>query len=296
MSRFQREARVQDHYTVIPHGLWTAPLSYGAKVLLGWLHSHDATYLARLTNNRIREELGASGSVGGWIRELVDAGFLTVEKRGQANQFILKADAWERLSDRKANQPKNGRSHEADKERAEKRSEPADYRPVTSRNTVGNQPKNGHIEEQLEEHVEEQLRKENTHARHIPHDSLELVVEEIVPEDDFSHFWSVYPIKKSKQDTQRAWAKLKRADRLAALDALPDHVEHWRRERTEPKYIPHGSRWLNARRWEDQLPEPQAQTLGLSKAAQTIQEMMKHAVLRESEDRRVPGRSLQRVE
>jgi hypothetical protein len=127
-------------------------------------------------------------------------------------------------------------------------------------------------------------------------DGLAVVVAEIVPEDPFATFWAMYPIKKSKQDTQRAWSKLKRADRLAALDALPDHVELWQRERTEAKYIPHGSRWLNARRWEDVLPEPQAQTLGLSKAAQTIQEMMRHATDRRTEDRGLSSRSLQRVE
>jgi hypothetical protein len=221
---------------------------------------------------------------------------LTVEKRGQANQFILKADAWERLSDRKANQPKNGRSHEADDEPAEIRSEPADYRPVTSRNTVGNQPKNGHIEEQLEEHVEEQVRKENTHARDMTEDSLAVVVAEIVPDDDFAHFWAIYPRKESKRKAEQAWSKLKRADRLAALDALSAHVERWRHERTEAKFIPHPPTWLHQRRWEDVLPEPQAQTLGLSKAAQTIQEMMRHATNGRTEDRGLSGRAIQRVE
>jgi DNA-binding transcriptional ArsR family regulator len=138
--------------------------------------------------------------------------------------------------------------------------------------------------------------RENTHARDMTQDSLAVVVAEIVPEDDFAHFWSNYPRKESKRKAEQAWSKLKRADRLAALDALSAHVERWRHERTEAKFIPHPPTWLNQRRWEDQLPEPQAQTLGLSKAAQTIQEMMKDAILRESQDRRVPGRAIHRME
>jgi DNA-binding transcriptional ArsR family regulator len=138
--------------------------------------------------------------------------------------------------------------------------------------------------------------RENTQVADMTQESLAVVVAEIVPDDDFATFWAMYPIKKSKQDTERAWSKLKRADRLAALNALPAHVEHWDQERTAAKYIPHGSRWLNARRWEDVLPEPQAQTLGLSKAAQTIQEMMKHATDRRTEDRGLPRRAISGVE
>jgi hypothetical protein len=134
------------------------------------------------------------------------------------------------------------------------------------------------------------------HARYMTQDSRAVVVAEIVPEDDFAHFWSTYPRKTQKSTAAKRWANMKRADRLAALDALPAHVEHWQRERTEPKFIPHAATWLNQRRWEDQLPEPQAQTLGLSKAAQTIQEMMKDAILRESQDRRVPRRAIHRME
>jgi DNA-binding transcriptional ArsR family regulator len=138
--------------------------------------------------------------------------------------------------------------------------------------------------------------RENTHARDMTEDSLAVVVAEIVPDDDFAHFWSTYPRKESKRKAEQAWSKLKRADRLAALDALSAHVERWRHERTEAKFIPHPPTWLHQRRWEDQLPEPQAQTLGLSKAAQTIQEMMKHATNGRTQDRGLPGRSLQRVE
>jgi len=124
----------------------------------------------------------------------------------------------------------------------------------------------------------------------------EVALVEIITDDDFSHFWSNYPRKESKRKAEQAWAKLKRADRLSALNALPAHVERWQHDRTEAKFIPHPPTWLHQRRWEDRLPEPQAQTLGLSKAAQTIQEMMRHATDRRTEDRGLSSRSLQRVE
>jgi hypothetical protein len=134
------------------------------------------------------------------------------------------------------------------------------------------------------------------HARDMTRESLAVVVAEIVPEDDFARFWSNYPRKTQKATAAKRWHTMKRADRLAALDALPTHVEHWQHERTEQKFIPHAATWLNQRRWEDVLPEPQAQTLGLSKAAQTIQEMMKHATDRRTEDRGLPGRAISGVE
>lgn len=71
--------------------------------------------------------------------------------------------------------------------------------------------------------------------------------------DDFDAWWSQYPRKTAKANAQRAWRKMKPADRAAALEALGDHVRSWRLRGTATEYIPHPASWLNGRRWEDDL-------------------------------------------
>jgi hypothetical protein len=244
-GRFQRQARITDNFSQVPHGLWTADLTWGAKCLLGWLHSHEERYLSSLSNNRIRQELGASGSVAGWVTELVEAGFITVEKSGQRNKFTLMAAPWESLAARKC-------------EPAEKRSvdEPADYRPVTDRLPAGNQPKNGHIEEQVEHQLEnhsfslfpsdqenQSSTGESSPAKSKKRNSME----------GFSDWWSEYPRKTSRAKAETRWKNMTQQQRTAALEALPKHIAHWEITKTAPQFIPMPATWLNQCRWEDEL-------------------------------------------
>jgi len=78
---------------------------------------------------------------------------------------------------------------------------------------------------------------------------------EIVPdwELSFRAFWKHYPRKVNKQTALKAWRKLTEADRSAASQILPDHVEHWTHSKTAVEFIPHPTSWLNGRRWEDEL-------------------------------------------
>lgn len=62
----------------------------------------------------------------------------------------------------------------------------------------------------------------------------------------FDEFWAAYPRKVAKARALTAWRNLNKADRKAAIDALPS----WPFS-TEQKYIPHAATWLNQRRWED---------------------------------------------
>lgn len=71
----------------------------------------------------------------------------------------------------------------------------------------------------------------------------------------FPEFWAKYPRKVGKQAAVKAYRAALRvtdpATILAALDAqLPVFAEK------DPRFIPHASTWLNAGRWEDELPEP----------------------------------------
>lgn len=69
----------------------------------------------------------------------------------------------------------------------------------------------------------------------------------------FDAFWAAYPLKVSKKRAQVAWRNLTKAERQAALDALPRHVARWEQTRTEPKYIKQPDGWLNGKRWEDEI-------------------------------------------
>lgn len=245
-ARFERQARLTDNFSQVPHGLWTADLTWGAKCLLGWLHSHDERYLASLSNNRIRNELGCSGSVGGWIDELVDAGLIRVEKHGQRNKFVLLAAPWEALACRKgSDQPTEKRQLDASD------NQPAEKRSVSDRLPAGNQPKNGYIEDHVVDH----------RADHSLAQSLDIVQEgeiltgEIVTDVDssFAHFWSLYPRKVAKPKALAIWKKMTPAERDMATDAIPAHVHIWRADGRAMKHIPHPTTWLNERRYEDPL-------------------------------------------
>lgn len=73
------------------------------------------------------------------------------------------------------------------------------------------------------------------------------------PDLSFSAFWLVYPRRVSRSVSERAWQRLSRQDRSAALERLPHQIEAWRRQGTDQAFIPHASTWLNQRRWEDEL-------------------------------------------
>jgi hypothetical protein len=275
VSKFTRQPRFTDNFSQIPHGLWTAELTWGAKCLLGWLHSHDEKYLSSLSNNRIRNELGASGSVSGWISELVEAGFIRVEKHGQRNKFILLARPWERLACRGQ---KDDETQPAEKRPVEESpDEPAEKRPVSDRLPAGNQPKNGYIEDHGVDHGEHQI----TQVSDITQEAEILNASEI----RFITFWRDYPRSEGKQPARRAWAKLSEAEQRAAVEAVPVHVEHWRRDKTERKFIPHAATWLNQRRWEDEFEtdyQPDGSLVG---------NVIQYALNKQREERHDTGRS-----
>jgi len=247
---WQRQPRLVDNYSQVPHGLWTAPVSPGARCLLGWLHSHTPQYLAKLSFNRIRSEFSGSGQVAVWIKELIDEGLVQQVKVGQSYRYVLLAAKWEQLARR--DRPDSGQEDQ-----------PSGDRTLTVRIPDSNRPEIGHIEDHVVDQEEDHLMPT-------------LLVGEKTVSADFDLFWESYPRKVGKTKAQRVWVRLSKVDRAAALQALPQHVMSWRGK--SPEYIPHPTSWLNGRRWEDELAAtPTAETRNLSKAAQTIQEMIRNA-------------------
>ena len=70
--------------------------------------------------------------------------------------------------------------------------------------------------------------------------------------EPFDQFWSAYPLKKSKKDARKAFAKVK-----APLDTLLAALERQKKTPAWTKdggrYIPYASTWLNGERWEDEV-------------------------------------------
>ena len=67
----------------------------------------------------------------------------------------------------------------------------------------------------------------------------------------FDAFWQALPgpMKKGKATARKTWAKLKPEDRGFALNRLPPYVAD-----NDPRFLKHGSTYLNQRVWEDYEP------------------------------------------
>ncbi len=78
---------------------------------------------------------------------------------------------------------------------------------------------------------------------------------------DFTSFWSIYPRKVGKGQARKAWRAAVRGRHIepAVIIATADHFRDvTRRERTETKYIPHPTSWLNGERYDDSQDDSDA--------------------------------------
>ena len=69
--------------------------------------------------------------------------------------------------------------------------------------------------------------------------------------NNFPTFWQIYPRKCSKKDAMKAWSKLKPAEQVKALEALPNHIKNW--SGNALMFIPYPATWIRGERWEDEL-------------------------------------------
>lgn len=70
-------------------------------------------------------------------------------------------------------------------------------------------------------------------------------------EKEFEEFWSLYPLKKAKNNARKSFLRLTKKDKFAIKESLPIHLEYW--NGISKQFIPHASTWLNNRRWEDEI-------------------------------------------
>lgn len=98
MSRtFSRDSSSDwdDGWSRVPHGLWTLDLPCGAKILLGWLHSHTDAFLATVSMTQCRREVGSS-SIFAWFEALEAAGYVAIERSeaGKPAHITLRMKPW----------------------------------------------------------------------------------------------------------------------------------------------------------------------------------------------------------
>jgi hypothetical protein len=76
------------------------------------------------------------------------------------------------------------------------------------------------------------------------------------PMEGFETFWKLYPRKVNKVPAEKAWKKLSVTPELLAvmIGALGKQSTSIEWLKSGGQYIPHPASWLNARRWEDEIP------------------------------------------
>ena len=72
----------------------------------------------------------------------------------------------------------------------------------------------------------------------------------------FDSVYSIYPVKKSKQASEKAFNRIPKKTMNDFIQGLKAHIEHWERYGIDKQFIPHLSTFINQRRWEDELIAP----------------------------------------
>ncbi|MBP3400017.1 MAG: hypothetical protein J6K75_09690, partial [Erysipelotrichaceae bacterium] len=70
----------------------------------------------------------------------------------------------------------------------------------------------------------------------------------------FKEFWDLYPRKVSKKKSEETFLKKIKDEETyeRLMNGLKAAVNEWKTEKTQQKFIPHASTWLNHERWKDE--------------------------------------------
>lgn len=76
---------------------------------------------------------------------------------------------------------------------------------------------------------------------------------------NFNDFFEKYPRKQSKAKTEDYFIKNKIDDETykSIEEGLQRHLKYWKQEKTDKKFIPLPTTWLNQKRWLDELNVPE---------------------------------------
>jgi len=77
---------------------------------------------------------------------------------------------------------------------------------------------------------------------------------------EFERFWNAWPtgrkVGRPKAEKAHTRAVLAGHTPAAILDGAERWADHWARDGTEARFIPHPTTWLNEHRWNDNPPQP----------------------------------------
>jgi hypothetical protein len=96
-------------------------------------------------------------------------------------------------------------------------------------------------------------------------------------EDDlFCEFYELYPVKKGRAQALKTWKKLNLPKdatlRQQVMDGVHAYARWVQRTRTESRFIPYPSTWLNGHRWEDVLANNEVPLTSQTKSLMTATE------------------------
>lgn len=98
------------------------------------------------------------------------------------------------------------------------------------------------------------------HTRTIlePNGLFDLPEQAETAENGFDSFWAKYPRKVKKKDAKARWDKItKKTDPKLIMAKLEQSLPEMRK--TEDRFIPHPTSWLNSEPWQDGTPKAPAQ-------------------------------------
>ena len=81
---------------------------------------------------------------------------------------------------------------------------------------------------------------------------------------EFQKFWDAYGLKRDRVAAERAWRKLSKGDRRAALAGIQRYRDDCEARGIQRMYA---QGYLNHRRWEDESPPPDPSPVGRGETA-----------------------------
>ena len=72
----------------------------------------------------------------------------------------------------------------------------------------------------------------------------------------FDSVYSIYPVKKSKQASMKAFKRIPKRDLNGFKRGLEAHIKYWEGNDVDKQFIPHLSTFINQKRWEDEITQP----------------------------------------
>ena len=218
-----------ENYTTVHNGfIKRKDLSWKAKGIMTYLLSLPDDWVVNLDEIKRNASDGESSFRSGW-KELKDAGY--VSKRSIRDEVTKKILKWETIIKEIPDEKKNHNVGNHNVESHQVGNHQVDNRKLLSTKELStNKPIT------------------NIQKEHQPSDDGQSTSER------FEVLWKEYPRKEGKK---KAFASYKRALKNGVTDeeimeGLEKYNQYIKKEKTDRKYIAHGSTWFNENRWQDE--------------------------------------------